>query len=268
VNSAELERSKHRPVENLEAYDCYLRGQAYIRQFTRDGCTQALTFYRRAMALDPDFPTPYGVATHVYSTRKLQGWDFDEAEAVPEVRRLAERVSAVGQNDAVALSCIGFATIWVARDYDAGAAFADRALTVNANLGNVWIQVGAVRMFRGEHVEALQALERARRLSPIGWEHHVARGYAAHSLFLQGDYSQAMDAGSESALHLPTWLVGPLAAAACALSGDARSEAHLKHVLRIRPDLTLSRFEKMFTYRKPEDMKHVLDGLRRAGLTR
>src|SRR6185503_1370142 len=127
-------RAIHTPVENLAAYDCFLRGAKVARQFTPDACAEALRLYYRAIELAPDFPTPYGMATHCYSTRKLQGWDYNRRRDEPEVRRLAERVSALGQNDAWALCTAGFGLAWICQEYETAARFGDRATQLNPNL--------------------------------------------------------------------------------------------------------------------------------------
>jgi adenylate cyclase len=268
VNRAEGERARRTPVENLDAYDCYLRGFTTFRQFTQQACTEALRLYYRAIELAPNFASPYGAATHFYASSKLQGWDFDAEQAEAEVRRLAERVSALGQDDAAALSSAGFSLAWVCREYDMGASFVDKAVVANPNLSGAWMQRGAVSGFRGQHEAALEDFSRARRISPVGAEFHLIQGYCALSYLSLDQYEAAATAALDAATHLPNWLVGPLllTAAHGFLGNVEDAQKGLAQLRRLRPKLTLSEAMNTFTYRRAEDTKRLVEGLRRAGL--
>jgi TolB-like protein/class 3 adenylate cyclase/tetratricopeptide (TPR) repeat protein len=268
LNSAELQRAKRTPVESLDAYDCFLRANAIARQFTQEASTQALHLYYRAIELDPDFATPYGSATHCYSSSKLQGWTFERKQAEAEVRRLCERVSALGQNDAWALCSAGFSLVWICREYAAGAAFVERATQANPNLANAWMQRGAVSTFCGEHEAALDQFVRARRICPVGSDFHLTQGYAGISHLFTDEYEEAARCGLDASSHLPNWLVGPMvSAAANGLMGNAvEAVKALAQLRRIRPGLTLSSLGEIFTYRRPEDLPKLAEGLRLAGL--
>lgn len=145
LTRAETERAKRKPVASLDAYDNFLRGAALSRQFHPETHRQACDHFYRAMELAPDFSTPFGFATHCYSTSKLQGWDFDPPAAEAEVRRLAEQVAIIGPDDAWAQGTAGFSLAWVCRDYAAAAAFGDTALSLNPNLLSAW-------MMRDKHI--------------------------------------------------------------------------------------------------------------------
>ena len=66
LEQAEIDRIKHKPTENLDAYDCYLRGLAGVHQWTKEGNVEALQHLYRAIELDPNFATAYGMAARCY----------------------------------------------------------------------------------------------------------------------------------------------------------------------------------------------------------
>ena len=47
LEQAEIERSKSKPTENLDAYDLYLRGMASFYQRSKEGNNEALNFFTR-----------------------------------------------------------------------------------------------------------------------------------------------------------------------------------------------------------------------------
>ena len=122
-----IRNAKRKPVESIDAYDCFLRGSALFEERTREAYEKARVFFERAIELDPSFSTPYSMVVRCYSTAKLHGWATDPVHAEAEVRRLAEIVSALGADDALALSITGFGLAWVCRDFEVGAAFTERA---------------------------------------------------------------------------------------------------------------------------------------------
>jgi len=58
LEQAEIERTKRKPTENLDAYDHFLRGIARLHQWTKEANDEALRLFYRAIELDPDFAQP------------------------------------------------------------------------------------------------------------------------------------------------------------------------------------------------------------------
>ena len=134
LEQAEIERAKRKPTESLDAYDYYLRGMASFHQGTREANDEALPLFYRAIELDPDFASAYGMAAWCYAQRKMNGWVTDRAQEIAETARLARRAAELGKDDAVALCAGGFALAYVVGDLDDGGAMIDRALVLNPNL--------------------------------------------------------------------------------------------------------------------------------------
>src|SRR5262249_11142821 len=153
---AEIERAKHKPTQSLDAYDCYLRGLASLHPRTREANDQALRFFYKAIELDRDFSSAYGMAAWCYARRKGSRWMTDRVTETSEAAWLARRVVELGREDAVALSTTGFTLAYVVGDLDRGVAFIDQALLLNTNLAAAWTFSGWARIFLGEHGVALE----------------------------------------------------------------------------------------------------------------
>ncbi|HVH83282.1 MAG TPA: adenylate/guanylate cyclase domain-containing protein, partial [Steroidobacteraceae bacterium] len=167
LEQAEIERAKRKPTESLDAYDCHLRGMASLYQWTKEGTSEALRMFYRAIELDPDFASAYGTAAWCYVLRESYGWMTDRAEEIAETARLARRAVELGREDAAALSTSGMALAYVVGDLDDGAAFIDRALALNPNLAAAWYYSGWARIWLGEPDSAIEPISRAMRLSPL-----------------------------------------------------------------------------------------------------
>ena len=134
LEQAEIQRAKRKPTDNLDAYDCYLRGMARFHQRNRAATSDALHLFSRAIELDDEFAAAYGMATWCYVWRAYNGWMSDRVQEVAETARLSRRAAESGPDDAVALSRGGHALAFVVGDLDRAAIFVDRALVLNPNL--------------------------------------------------------------------------------------------------------------------------------------
>ena len=186
LNQAEIDRAKRKPADNIDAYDCFLRGMASIYEQTRDSWEQALRLFYRAIELDPDFATPYGLAARCYQTRRTSGWFEDKDHDSTETKRLAMRVSEIGQDDALALSWAAIGLVWVCREYETGAEMADQALVINSNLAIGWQNRALISMCCGEHEAATDQFMRALRLSPLDPDVFRLEAHMSTAFMFQG----------------------------------------------------------------------------------
>jgi adenylate cyclase len=134
VEQAEIERSKRKPTNNLDAYDYYLRGVEGIHSQTRESTSDALRLFHKAFELDPGFASAYAMAAFCYSQRKAFGWVTNRSQDIAEAAPLARRALELTRDDALAISRVGLVLAYVVEDFDAGALFIERARVLNPNL--------------------------------------------------------------------------------------------------------------------------------------
>src|SRR5206468_610646 len=63
------------PTNNLEAYDCFLRGLEYHAQRTQEANARARQMFERAIALDPQFAVAYAFLGRTYLMELVFQWD-------------------------------------------------------------------------------------------------------------------------------------------------------------------------------------------------
>src|SRR4029079_14152701 len=145
LEEAEMARSRHKPTDSLDAYDCYLRGLAGLNAWTRKGSEDALYYFKRAIALDPKFGSAYGLAARSITQRKALNWMDDQAAEESEAISLAEQAAKFGRDDAVALGTAGFTLAYVAGRFADADALTERALQLNPNYASGWFFSGFVK---------------------------------------------------------------------------------------------------------------------------
>jgi TolB-like protein/Tfp pilus assembly protein PilF len=268
LEQAEIERTRRKPTENLDAYDYYLRGLAAFHQWTKEGNDEALSNLYRAIELDPNFASACGMAARCYAQRKGSGWITDSAHDVAEAAKLARRAVALGKDDAVALCTAGFALVHLGEDIEYGDALISQALVLNPNLASAWLFSGWAKASLGEPEVAIEHVTRAMRLSPndpLKFSMFCALGLAH---FIAGRYTQALAVAEAAARDRPEY-VHPICivAASAALSGALDEAKKAMTILRqLDPTLRISNLLRLQAIKRPEDLARWEEGLRLAGL--
>jgi len=269
IEQAEFERTKRKPTDRLDAYDCYLRAMMYFYKWTSESISEALRLFYRAIELDPNFASAHGLAAWCYVRRRLSGWMKDPLREMPELERLARRAAELANGDAVALYSAGWALVQVSGSAEAGGAMIDQALTLNPNMTGAWTVGGWTKIFLGEPDTASEYFARAIRLNPLDpLIPRMHTGIAA-AQFLSGRYKEAaLSAQSALRQHPNDLPLLRVAAASYALAGQiADAQKIIARVCQLDPGLRLSRVAELAPCRRPEDVSRYVDGLRKAGLT-
>ena len=268
LEQAEIERSKRKPTESLDAYDHYLRGMACVHQWTREANAQALKFFRRAIELDPEFAAAYGMAARCYSQSKANAWDADRKRAIEEAAALARQAARLGKDDPVALGAAGMALAYVVGDLESGDAYVERALSLNPNLAWAWLFSGWIKVWMDQHTAALNRIEHAMRLSPQDPQLFNMRTGAAWAHFLAGRYNEARGLAQAALLEQPDYLNAlNVMAASCALSGHVdEAREVMARVRALDPGARISNVLEFYPFRKAEQLARYAEGSRLAGL--
>ena len=275
LEQAEVERAKHKPTESLDAYDYFLRGIASLHSWTKESNDEALRLFNKAIELDPDFASAYGMASWCYVRRKGGRWMTDRVQETAEAARLGRRAVELGWDDPVALAWGGFSLAYVVHDVEVGATLIDRALLLNPNLAEAWHFSGWVRIYLGQPEIAIEHLAHAMRLSPvdpltfvtlmaIAFAHFFAGRYNDASLWAEKALAASPPRLREKAVYHPALLI---AAASNALAGRLEEAQNaIAQSRQISPTAHISNLKNQIPLRRPDDLVRYAEGLRKAGL--
>jgi TolB-like protein len=268
LEQAEIERAKRKPTESLDAYDYFLRGLAYFHRDERQANLEALQMFGKAIELDPDFATAYGMAAWCYNQQLRNGWLKDLVRGRAETRRLALRAAELGREDAFALSTAGSSLAQVLQELDAGIALIDRACEINPNLAIAWSSSAWARNYRGEPDIAIAHAAHAMRLSPLDPLAHYMDAATAFAHFIAGRYDDAVT-WAEIALPKHGGYQGThrVLAASHALAGRLdQAKAAMAGMRALNPDMRIADLWNLIPWRRPDDARRYAEGLRLAGL--
>ena len=268
LRQSQIERASRKPTANLTAYDLYLRALAQSYRFTDEGVAEAVVLARQALAIDPTYTPAAAMVGWCRMLQRTQGWGVLSDEDTGEACRLARQALEAARDDAETICQAAYPLFLFASEAAIAAAALDRALALNPNAAHAWVARGAIHALRNEPTEAIEAVERARRLSPFDplaflYAHIIAVAHLAARRF-----EQAVD-WADRALHDQLRMVQTMRVKAVALAhlgrlDDARAE--LGRMLAIDPKLTIAGFREYLHFAAPEVLELFVTGLRLAGL--
>ena len=265
---AEIKRAERKPSDNLDAHDHYLRGLAGVRLWTRDGNSEGLAHFGKAIQLDPDLAAAYAMAAWCYMRRKLFGWMDDPAAEIAEAMRLARKAVHLGQGRALPSCMGGYVLGFFERDFDEAAALIDRALAINPNSAFAWMLGAWVRVWRGEPYLSIEHAAIAERLSPLDPNTYSIRAAAAYAHFLLHRYDVATSLAEQARHGNPNFVLGLcISAASNAFAGRIETaQRAIAGALACDPGLRLSNLRNQTPFERSEDFALFADGLGKAGL--
>jgi TolB-like protein/class 3 adenylate cyclase len=270
VEQAEIERATFKATESLNAYDEYLRGLTkFYAATSKQEFEDALRKFRSAIALDPSFASPYGLASRCYNFRKAQGWMVDRMQETAEAVGLARKALELAKDDVVALSEAGYALAYVGRDLDAAASALDRAIELNPSSANSWHYRGMVGVWLGETLRTIEYVSRAMRLSPVDPLMYEMKSNIAHGYLHSNEFEAGAQWAERALSERPVFGSALRVAAACYGLAGRKEEARgvVDRLLEADPALRVSNLrERLGPYRLEVSFARYEQGLRLAGV--
>ena len=163
-----LERIKSHSTESLDALDAYLLGRHHVWSLTEEGMSKAKSYFERALELDPDYASAHFGLAHWYLWAAGVAFSIlPAAEAIPSGRAEAERAITLDANlgDAYGL----LAVIKMSYYWDRGKAYELAKLGVERapNSWWAWTSYAYVLLSLGRREESLEAVQRFGELEPL-----------------------------------------------------------------------------------------------------
>lgn len=247
----------------LAAYDLYLRASRF--RVTKEAFEESARLLERAIELDPDFDEAYSALSWAY----LHLWRYrladDPDEALRRAREAAHKAIALDQQDYRSHWALGTLSLFADQDHDLAVAEYVKAISLNPNQADVLAMMSLLMAFMGRAEEAVDWIEKAKRLNP-----HYLVWYdwnASFAYYMARDYENALIAAKKTIAVHPKSLSALRVLAATYVEMDRMDDAKeiARQILEINPEFTISSIRNA-PFQHDSDRERYYAALHKAGL--
>jgi adenylate cyclase len=279
MEAVERGRAMHKPTDNLNAYDAFLRG-AYLwllhsnTDESQETLRESRGWLEKATALDPSYGRAWAWLSLTYVQEWLQSWDGQAA--LDKAGKLAKKALIVDADDYNVHWNLAYYHL-NARQFDLALSEYDVAVSLNRNDANLLAEYGEALVYVGRHRAGLDLIRQASRMNPHSSEWY--RADIAWVNYLLGEYETGISEIARMANPNPGAL---LVLTAChgrmvarqktegrpdlAVQHEKLAHAALDEFKSMRTGWTIAKERKKSPFKNESDLGHWLDGLRLAGL--
>jgi TolB-like protein/Tfp pilus assembly protein PilF len=265
VRMAEIDRSRRKRPDSLDAYDLVLRAQPHYWAFSPGDNAKAAELVGKALLIDPGYPSAHGLAAGCYCQSNVWG-ALDDAGRKAAIRH-ANAVMSSNTDDAFALAAAGLTFTLLARDYDAARNAFDQAVAINPNGAQVLAFSSMMHSIVGDRDIAIDHAQKSIRLGPFDPLRVNALNSLCRVEFQSAHYEESMGYALRAIQAAPglTSLHVFLAANYVRLGrmAEARQTAH--RVLSLNPNFRCARWVSN-NFLVPAHREAMSAALREAGL--
>ncbi len=268
LSDGERDQITRIPTDNLEAYDYYMRAEQEGFHFSDvDTYRRSLSFYQRAIDIDPEFADAHAgiAAVAVDVWRNDYNFLWTAAVARKIAYDAAGRALKLDPGNARAHSVLALLQLVDGRTAEAEES-ARRAVSLQPNDPEAFGNLALVLIHTGQAEQALIELETALRLDPTPPASFQL--LAGVVLYNAGALERALPFLEKAWEALPEAEPAPeyLAAAYARLANEERAEAAAAGVLELFPAANLTYYENLYDYWPQDQLRRHLEGLRLAGI--
>lgn len=273
IDQTVLVASRRRQITNLTAYECWLRGMECLQRGTIESDDEARAFFEQALIVDPQYARAQaGMSLSYFNEWSCSAWGcWEEKERLAYA--CAQRAAALDPDDPLVQVILGKIEQY-RRHHGLAETYYRRALHLAPNDAFVLIQLTVGFSLLGEAELAAELGARALALNPLcpSWYFY----YASIPHFVLGDNERAIDLGLKTPFIVTD---GPayLAAAYAHLGNQERARFFLDEFRRVfieritngrapEPDEPMRWLMHVNPFRRDEDLQHLAEGVRLAGL--
>jgi adenylate cyclase len=263
---AEIERTKRKRPESLDAYGCVLQAYPHIWAFDPTSNTTALAYLNRAIGIEPDYPLALALAAWCKAREVIYNWTSELDAAKLEGLRLAKLAGDLSSDDPMVLTAL-CAAHSVVGDLDIASVLIEKAVTLDPSSAMAWNRSGWVNAYLDRPEIAIEHFQRALRLSPFDPTNFNCFFGIRNAHFAAGRYEESLAWCKRGMAERPD-LVWPLRSMAAALAHLGRVSEARDAVLQLRnvyPDITIAKIMAITPHRG-DYLERYAEGLRRAGL--
>ena len=241
LETADLERAKRKPTENLTSYEYLLRGRDFHHKFSKEGVLSALEMLDKSIEADPNNAQAYAWRACSLGQGLSKGYlEGDFQEALVEAKSMIQKALELDENDFECnrLLC-GINKFF--EDYEQSEFYGRKAYEMNPNDPRIVSEYGELLVLTGKADEGTDLLIKAYELDPVGLGASNADkrlGDVMFGSYVKGDYQQCLEYDKKIGKKQPIAWAAKIASLE-SLNQSQEKEAELKKFAEAYPELAL-----------------------------
>ncbi len=262
----ERDRIAEQPQHDEDAYALYQRGMWHHYRQTKPDNVEAQAYFRRALAIDPQYPQATAALAITLTSAAMLGW-VDNADAhFEEAHLLAQQAVTLDRRFPNAHFALGLVCMWTRRSERGIAAFQE-AIKLNPSFAAAHVLLGQMCLYSSQPEEAISLAEKGIRLSPTDPRLFIWLPALAGAHYQLRHYQEAIEAGRRSWTLNRHWPGGLryVVAGLAQLGRLDEARAALVELRLLNPTLAFVEGNLKRLFSDPAAVDHILDGLRKAG---
>jgi adenylate cyclase len=269
LESAERERARRKPPNNMDAWEWCQRGLWHLYHFSPEENTTAQDMFHRSIELDPGFAQPHAALAYSLFYDLLIGFVSDPGDRLTRAHEAAKTAVTLDDKDSFSHYALGRICTMLG-EHDVAIEALDVAVALNPNAALAHHGRGYVLTLIGRAEEALDEYDEALRLSPrdpLAFGMMTMRSVALTLLLRHEEAVEwARRSQRQPAAAQVGWPHAHEATALAHLGSLDEARAALARALAVNPAFSVSFIDAVLPFSNPADRDHYIDGLRKAGL--
>jgi len=263
----ERNRTARPPPEREDAYEFYQRGLWHFYRYIKEDSVEAQALFRRALALDAQYPQPIAQLAIALCNAAYLGWVDDASLNYFEAYELARRAVSLDARYPAAHFALGLVCMWTHRPDLAVSSFQE-AINLNPSYAPAHVLLGQMHLYRGHPEEAIALVEKGIRLSPKDPRLFIWLPALSGAHYQLRHYAEAIEAGLRSWLLNRNWPAGLryVVAGLAQVGRIAEAKTALEELKLLNPNMAFVEGNLRRLYNDSAAIDQILDGLRAAGL--
>ena len=149
LTQADQQRLVTEQTDNLEAYDCFLRGRELLWRFTREQNNRARELLQSAIQLDPKFSSAYALLAMTHGLDYMNRWSSSTSASTEHAEEFATHAVDLDDRNPTAHWALGVIYLHLRR-HDLALREAERAISLAPNLADGHESLGNTLHYFGQ----------------------------------------------------------------------------------------------------------------------